>query len=132
MKNQITLNQILDHCEISPKANLIIEQLEFFLKTNEDRETFLQKYEERGVWRDKKASLKLIQLAKEIGSYHYAYNTDQLVNMLEKDALESLFLEPINPGKLFRFKKHNISITDLLMIKQRQPEISLMSALLYV
>lgn len=132
MKNQITLDQILEHCEISPKATAIIEQLEFFLQTDKDRLTFLNQYKEREPWNDKKKSLKLVQLAKEIGAYHYTYNTDQLESMDEKKALEHIFVEPINPGKLFRLKKHNISITELLMIKQRQPEISLMDALLYV
>lgn len=132
MKNQITLNQILEHCEISPKATAIIEQLEFFLQTDEDRLTFLNQYAVRELWKDKKRSFKLIQLAKEIGSYHYTYNIDQLYNMSEKEALEHIFMEPINPGKLFRFKEHKTSIADLLMIKQRRPETSLMSALLYV
>lgn len=132
MANQITLNQILEHCEISPKATAIIEQLEFFLQTNEDRLTFLDQYEKREMSKDKKKSFKLIQLAKEIGAYHYTYNIDQLYNMGEKEELEHIFTEAINPGKLFRFKEHKTSIADLLMIKQRRPETSLMTALLYV
>ena len=132
MKNKITLSEILEHCEINPKATVIIEKLEFFLKNNKDRLTFIDQYERRELWKDQKQSHKLIKLAKEIGAYHYMYNIDQLESMDEKKALEHIFVEPINPGKLFRFKEHKTSITELLMIKQRQPEISLMDALLYV
>lgn len=132
MKNQITINQILKHCEVSKTAIMIIEQLEFFLKTDEDRQTFLQKYEERGVWRDKKASLSLIQLAKEIGAYHYTYTNDQLVNMPEREALERLFLEPINPGKLFRYKEADHTLNEFHNIKVNFPNLSFMQSLLYM
>ncbi|MCT2196180.1 hypothetical protein M3G15_13640 [Paenibacillus sp. p3-SID1389] len=132
MKNQITLNQILEQCEISPKATVIIEQLEFFLKNDKDRLTFIDQYERRELWKDKKQSLKLIQLAKEIGEYHYTYNADQLESMDEKEALEHIFVEPVNPGKLYRLWEHKANIADLLLIKQRRPETSLMTALLYV
>lgn len=132
MKNKITLSEILEHCEINPKATVIIEKLEFFLKNNKDRLTFIDQYERRELWKDQKQSHKLIQLAKEIGAYHYMYNIDQLESMDEKKALEHIFVEPINRGKLYRFRDQKATITDLLLIKQRHPEISFMSALLYV
>lgn len=50
----VTIEDILTHCEISPKATIVIEHLKFFLKTNEDRNTFINEYESRQLWRDRK------------------------------------------------------------------------------
>lgn len=54
----VTIKDILTHCEISPKATIVIEQLEFFLKSNEDRNTFINEYESRQLWRDRKKVLR--------------------------------------------------------------------------
>ncbi|MBA9087673.1 hypothetical protein FHR92_004158 [Fontibacillus solani] len=134
IKAQVTtVTQVLEWCEIDPKAIIIVEHLNHFLKTEQDRIEFLNEFESRQLWRDPKKSFKMVDLAKQIGSYHYPEKTlDELLEMDVKEALETLFREPINQGKLFRFKEHKANIRSLFAIKQQQPKIKLMGALLYV
>ncbi|WP_435921291.1 hypothetical protein [Paenibacillus sp. DYY-L-2] len=126
------INQILEYCEISPKAIVIIEQLEHFLKTEEDCNKFIHEFEARQLWSDPKKPFKMLHLAEEIGAYHYpSKSLDELLAMDTKEALEHLFMEPINWGKLQRFNKSKSGIAKLFIVKEQHPESKLMTSLLY-
>lgn len=120
-------------CEVSPKAIIVVEQLEHFLKTERDCNKFISEFEARQLWKVKGNSLEIMKLAAEIGAYHYPQKSlDELQQMDTKQALEHLFTEEtINWGKLERFKQSNASITNLFLIKQQRPKVKLMGALLY-
>lgn len=99
---QITIKQIVEHCELSPKAIIVINKLNFFLKTNEDRAKFLEEFERRELFREvSKQGYAMEKLAREIGSYHYDTVTlDELKRLDQKEALERLFVEPISQWRL--------------------------------
>lgn len=126
------INQILEYCEISKKAINVIEQLNHFLKIEQDFEKFLQEFEARQLWRVIGKSLAITKLAAEIGGYHYPSKTlDELLQMDEKEALETLFMEPINHGKYNRFKQFKLNLVDIFTMKQQQPKMRYMEIFLY-
>ncbi|WP_339820694.1 hypothetical protein MKZ15_06225 [Paenibacillus sp. FSL R7-0216] len=126
------INGFLNSSKVSRKATIIIESLEHFLKTERDCEQFVREFANRALWSDPKKTLKMMKLANEIGNYHYPQKTlDELLQMDTKEALQHLFMEPVNCAKLGRFKQSSANITDLFMIKQQLPNVKLMGALLY-
>lgn len=129
----VTIEDILTHCEVSPKAIIVIEHLEFFLKTNEDRNTFINEYESRQLWRDRKKGLKVLALSKEIGSYNHTYSSlEQLEKMSLLDALEHLFLQPVNCVMEELFIESKATLKKVYDLKQANPKLLLMNALLHV
>lgn len=126
------IDQILEYCEISPKAIVIIEHLNHFIKTEDDCNRFIHEFEARQLWRDPKKPHKMLHLAKEIGAYHYPQKTlNELLAMDSKDALEHLFVEPINWGKLQRFDKSKLNLLEIFTMKQQQPKMRYMEVFLY-
>ena len=105
--NQVTIQEVINHCELSPKAIIVIEKLKFFLKNNEDCTKFVNEYERRSLIDSDKPGSVIVELAREIGSYHYDNVTlSELTSLDEKTALEKLFVEPVNVGMLARVKEH--------------------------
>lgn len=85
---QWSIADILKWTETPKTAIAVIEVLEFFLKTNQDRKHFLDEYESRRVWQVRKGGLALINLAKDVGSFYYKFNSyDELEQMNIQDAL---------------------------------------------
>jgi archaellum biogenesis ATPase FlaH len=134
MTNQITISQILEHCEIDPKvATIVMESLNFFLQNNSDRRKFIEQYESQQLWRDPKETLKMMELAKNVGSYHHTYGSiEQLSNMPIKQALEKLFNEPINQAKIFRFNESGKTLDNFIQFKLNNPKKTFMTSLLYL
>lgn len=132
LEEQFTNEDVMTWCEVGPKAFEVISVMNHFLQTNEDRANFIQEYEDRLLWRTEDG-LKIMALAREVGSYHYPSKTldELMLTMDTREALNYLFQEPISYGKLQRFKQSKASIADLFAIKKQQPKIQLMQALLY-
>lgn len=135
------IKEVIAQCEISPKAINVIEQLQFFLLTTEDCTKFINEYESRELFRSRKPGSVIVDLAKEIGSYHYSeVSFGELANMNEKAALEKLFVEPVNVGMLARVREHAVkageTFTDglkrLYEYKVSNPQHGVMKSLLYV
>ncbi|GIP52197.1 hypothetical protein [Paenibacillus vini] len=126
------INKIVEWCEISPKAIVIIEQLNHFIKTEEDCIKFIHEFEARQLWKDPKKPFKMLHLAEEIGAYHYpSKSLDELLAMDTRAALEHLFMEPINWGKLQRFNKSKLNFVDIFTMKQQQPKMRYMEVFIY-
>lgn len=140
MKNQITFNQIIEHCELTPKAIIVNNELNFFLKTNEDRAKFIQEFENRQLFRNNNG-LAIMKLAREIGAYHYDTVTlDEMERLDCQEALERLFIEPVNAGKMSRVMEHAVKAGEtfseglkrLYEHKIHNPEHTIMRSLRYL
>lgn len=141
MKNQITIEEIMEVCELNSKAIIVLDYIKFFLQSDKDRSTFLNEYLNRQMYTLKNKGCALLKLAKEIGSYHYPNTTlDELLNMEEWEALERLFVEPVNRAKLFRVYEHVIKASEtfadglkrLYNFRIHNTDKALMELLLYV
>jgi hypothetical protein len=125
-----TVESVMEWCKVGKKAYSVIENLKFFLKTKEDITSFISKFEDRFLWQDNFGGLAWQGLAREVGSYHYGYeNLEQLEEMDVKDALERLFNQPLNSGKIEAFKASKVTLRELFEIKQTNPRQHFMSAL---
>ncbi|CAH1055087.1 hypothetical protein [Paenibacillus pseudetheri] len=103
--NQVTIEEILTHCDISKKAIEVINCFKFFLRTNEDKATFINEFEGRLVWKQRNPVFEAERLAKEIGSYHYTYDSYTTLEQMDMNtALETLFLEPLNICEILQFE----------------------------
>lgn len=118
----LVIEDIMNHCEISKKAIVVFANLKFFLRTQEDRQRFINEYKTRGLhWKIKKPFLCIL-LAREIGSYHYEYvNFSDLLKMDERSALECLFQQPINDGMFREYKKRSVGLAKMYSLKINNP-----------
>lgn len=128
----ITIEHIMGLTDIKKTAITVIENLKYFLLTQEDRLEFISRWLDGYTFCGKRFGLAVIELAQEIGSHHYTYdNLEQLETMEPQKALERLFVEPINYGALYRFKESGASLKQLYVLKQANPNYHLMTALMY-
>ncbi|MEK4008363.1 hypothetical protein [Paenibacillus sp. FSL H3-0333] len=105
------------------KAIAIKYELNHFLKTNEDRLKLIQLVKEKQLYPWMRVFfLKVLDLSKEIGSYHYTYdNFSHLEQMPIKNALECLFLEPFNSAKMEVFAETKLTLKQLFDLKALNP-----------
>jgi hypothetical protein len=115
--------------------------LKFFLQNDEDCTKFVNEYERRSLIDNDKPGSVIVELAREIGSYHYDKVTwDELAMMDEKAALEKLFIEPVNVGMLARVKEHAVKAGEtfvdglkrLYEHKIHNPKHGIMKSLLFM
>ncbi|MBT2289582.1 hypothetical protein J7E73_10645 [Paenibacillus albidus] len=133
IKKEITIENIMGLTEIKKSAITVIENLNHFLLAQEDRQEFISRWLDGYTFCGKRFGLAVIELAQEIGSYHYTYESlEQLEAMEPQKALQRLFLEPINHGAMYRFKESGASLKRLYELKQKNPGYHLMIALMYV
>jgi hypothetical protein len=105
------------------KAIIIKEELDFFLKTNEDRQNFIKEFERQKLYMTKRClPLKVLELAKQVGSHNHTYNDLlDLEQMDTKYALETLFQEPFNKAKLRVFAETKLTLKQLFELKALNP-----------
>lgn len=106
------------------KAIAIQFELKHFLKTNEDCNNFIKIVQDRELYPwVRMFPVKLMELAKEIGAYHYTYhNLAHLEQMGIKDALEALFLEPFTQAKMEVYHNTKLSMKQLFELRMQNPK----------
>lgn len=116
------------------KAIAIKYELNHFLKSNEDRHHLVTLVKEKQLYPWMRMfPLKLLELAKQIGSYHYTYhNLSHLEQMSQKDALESLFLEPFNEIKMEVFHNTKLTFKQLYELRLQNPKSLLLNLTLCI
>lgn len=125
-----TIEAVLEWCKVGKKGYSVIETLKFFLKTKEDITSFIVKFEDKFMWQDNFGGLDWQRLAREVGSYHYEYkNYEELEKMDVKEALERLFNQPLNRGKIEAFRVSTTTLRELYMLKQNNPSQHFMTSL---
>ncbi|MNC07560.1 hypothetical protein D3C75_551130 [compost metagenome] len=130
--NSFSITDILELTETSPKAIIVIERLNFFLKTDADRQQFVTRWID-GYKGNLKNTTAIMRLSKDIGSSYYTYNNySELEKMDIFDALERLFLHPINVGMRMEYERLGASLRQLYDLKMDDPKLSLMTVLLFV
>ncbi|MGV6936031.1 hypothetical protein ACWA2B_10995 [Paenibacillus sp. CMM36] len=101
-RTNLTLEQLCNFLDISPKATILIARMKFMLNTVERLNEFL----ERSSFSKHPLTL-LVKMRKEhIDTYGYTNKSDFTFDYYrdKKSALERLFQEPMEPFKLNRFK----------------------------
>ncbi|MFI2856830.1 hypothetical protein ACH6EH_06790 [Paenibacillus sp. JSM ZJ436] len=139
---EVTIQDVMEILEINNKAVMVIEDLKFFLKTNDDRINYINEYIYREMCLPKYGVISKCALAEEIGAYHYDKEIDfsVLISMSEKEALEALFVEPVSPYRVSLVYEHAVKEGEtfadhfkrLYDYKKNNPKESLMNALRFM
>ncbi|WP_342480253.1 hypothetical protein NST07_23490 [Paenibacillus sp. FSL L8-0340] len=129
---QVSTEDILRLTETPHKAIVVSSIIDFFLKTDLDRQQFVTRWI-NGYKGNKHKSTAIMKLCKEIGSYNYIYNSyAELEQMDVFDALERLFLQPINEGMRMQYERLGASLRQLYDMKMNDPKLYFMTAMAFV
>ncbi|WP_106766463.1 hypothetical protein [Paenibacillus faecalis] len=130
MLKQVTISHILNVLEINPKAYELIAQIEFLLRTDEERSRFL--YE--AIGRDGKEINKILNNIRRDKISCNCISLYAFIAECEHDemlAIESLLQERITEAKYSKLKQSGMTPIELFSIHKRNPFARLMGILLY-
>lgn len=135
----LSIQDVLSNLHIDPNAIIIIQQIEFYLPTNEQRHQFVNLARRKLVelqyplsWMGRVVAKLFMDIRKE-RIKHQRISLRQFLNDYEINpifALENLYQEPVGNGKMEMIETNHMTPEELYIAHRLNPEYRLMEIII--